>query len=201
MGQRQSPHPLLDMAEFRALGAQEAASGRRVVEQVVDLDRGTGRMRRRHRLTDLATIRLDLPRGISPGAARRERQSRNRADTRQRFAAKSERGDGFEVVEAGNLARGVTRQGQLEFVAFDALAVIADPHQLLSAGDDLDLHGLGAGVEAVLDQFLDHRGRALDDLAGSDLVDEVTGELLDGHPGDYAGAALRRTGRAPVSRR
>ena len=36
-------------------------------------------------------------------------------------------------------------------------------------------------VEGVLDELLDHRGGTLDDLAGGDLVDQVTWELLDGH--------------------
>ena len=41
----------------------------------------------------------------------------------------------------------------------------------------------GTGIEAVLDQFLDHRGRALDDLAGGDLVDEFGGKQADdSHP-------------------
>jgi hypothetical protein len=40
---------------------------------------------------------------------------------------------------------------------------------------------IGTGVETVLDQFLHHGRRPLDDLAGSDLVNQVTWQLLDGH--------------------
>ena len=37
----------------------------------------------------------------------------------------------------------------------------------------------GAGVDRVLDQLLDDRGRPLDDLAGGDLVGEVRGQPVD----------------------
>ena len=40
---------------------------------------------------------------------------------------------------------------------------------------DVDGDLAGAGVEAVLDQFLDDGCGALDDLAGGDLVDQVIG--------------------------
>jgi hypothetical protein len=83
----------------------------------------------------------------------------------------------------------VSRQRKFELIVHDTIAVIANAHELLAARDNVDLHGLGAGVKAVFDQLLHDRGRALDDLAGRDLVDQVIGELLDGHPGDYAGAA------------
>jgi hypothetical protein len=89
----------------------------------------------------------------------------------------------------------VSRQCQCEFIAHDTVTVVTNAHQLLAARDNVDLHGLGARVEAVFDQLLDDRSGALDDLAGRDLVDQVIGELLDGHPGDYAGAVKSRTGR------
>ena len=58
-----------------------------------------------------------------------------------------------------------------------------------------------AGVEAVLDQFLDHGRRALDDLAGGDLVDQLLGEHPDGHgrPASRAGCA-RIAKRRPSTR-
>ena len=73
-------------------------------------------------------------------------------------------------------------------------AVVADPDQRQAAagGDDLDAGG--AGVERVLDQFLDHARRPLDDLAGGDLVDHRFGKLADGHGGIIQGFGWRRTG-------
>jgi len=66
-------------------------------------------------------------------------------------------------------------------LARNAGAVVADANQLASALLQRDLHAAGPGVETVLDQFLDHRGRPFDDLAGGDLVDEVVRQGLDRH--------------------
>jgi hypothetical protein len=43
----------------------------------------------------------------------------------------------------------------------------------------VDRHAARAGVDGVLDQFLDDRGRTLDDFAGRDLVGEVRGKTRD----------------------
>ena len=60
-----------------------------------------------------------------------------------------------------------------------ALAVVFDANQPLAAelrGND---DAARAGVEAVLDQFLDDRCRAFDYLAGRDLIGEVNRQPLD----------------------
>src|SRR3546814_10050446 len=56
--QRQRAQPFLDVAQFGALGAQELAPRRHVVEQVANLDRGAARMRLRGHFTELAAIDL-----------------------------------------------------------------------------------------------------------------------------------------------
>src|SRR3546814_18000000 len=56
---------------------------------------------------------------------------------------------------------------------------------------------------SVLDQFLDHRSRPLDDFAGSDLVDEGVGKLLDAHQGndtDRRRVPWRLTGKSALAR-
>ncbi len=78
----------------------------------------------------------------------------------------------FEVVEGRDLAGRVARERQRQLRRRDAATVVAHPHQLQAAALDLDLDAPGAGVECVLDQLLDDRGRALDDFASGDLVDE-----------------------------
>src|SRR5690606_9405803 len=59
------------------------------------------------------------------------------------------------------------------------LAVVFDDDELLAA----ELHGDGdaarAGVEGVLDKLLDDRGRALDDLAGRNLVRQLRRQAPD----------------------
>jgi len=53
---------------------------------------------------------------------------------------------------------------------------------------------VAAGIEGVLDELLDDRGRPFDHLAGGDLVDELTGKNADGHA-DRSLQAIRH-GRA-----
>ena len=65
------------------------------------------------------------------------------------------------------------RQCQLKLLFLDTASVVAHANQLCPARSNVDLDIVGAGVEAVLDEFLHNGGRPLDDLAGSDLVDQV----------------------------
>jgi len=56
-----------------------------------------------------------------------------------------------------------------------AAAVVgdADPPPAAAVGEDVD--PAGAGIDRVLDQFLDHARGTFDHLAGSDAVDELFG--------------------------
>ena len=67
-------------------------------------------------------------------------------------------------------------QGQQKFIAGNAVAVIANPQQAQTALFGLDLDPRRAGIERILDQFFDNRGRALDDFASFDLVDQRVGQ-------------------------
>ena len=60
------------------------------------------------------------------------------------------------------------RQRQRQVIRRHAAAIVADPDQRLAALGDGDLDPGGTGIQRVLDQFLDRRGRALDHLAGRD---------------------------------
>src|SRR3546814_5656684 len=56
--QRRRAQPFLDVAQFGALGAQELAPRRHVVEQVANLDRGAARMRLRGHFPALSAIAI-----------------------------------------------------------------------------------------------------------------------------------------------
>ena len=60
-------------------------------------------------------------------------------------------------------------------------AVIGDRDQRLAAFLEGDVDARGAGVDRVLDQFLDRRCRALDDLARGDAVNQDRGKQADRH--------------------
>ena len=74
---------------------------------------------------------------------------------------------------------GVALEGEQGVVADHAAAVVGDADELAAAGFDLDADAGRAGVERVLQQLLDDRGRPVDDLAGGDLVGDLVGENAD----------------------
>lgn len=82
----------------------------------------------------------------------------------------------------------MTGERQRHLLRRNAAAVVGD-------GDALDAalfqaHGdlRGAGIERVLQQFLDDGGRAFDDFAGSDLRNQLVGQGLNRAKG--AGRAI-----------
>ena len=179
--QRRSQQRPVDMPRFRDRFAQETAPRRRVVEQVAYFNGGTLRVRRGARLGGAAAGAAHRPAAALSGQARREGEPRDGRDAGQRLAAKSQRRDGAQVFQAGDLAGGVARERHSQFRRGDTHAVITNPAQpraaLLHLHDDLSR----ARVQAVFQQFLDHRRRALHDLAGGDLVDQVVRQQLNRH--------------------
>ena len=68
-----------------------------------------------------------------------------------------------------------------QLVLVDAGTVVANTYQRLTTGNHVDDDVGRARVQTVLDQFLDDGSRPLDDLAGSDLVNEMVWKLEYGH--------------------
>ena len=62
-----------------------------------------------------------------------------------------------------------------------ALAVVGDADEAAAAAVGEHVDAARAGIERVLDQFLDHARRTLDHLAGGDAVDDGFRKLADGH--------------------
>jgi hypothetical protein len=58
-------------------------------------------------------------------------------------------------------------------------AVVADCDESRAAALDLDTDRLGAGVERILDQLFQRRGRPLYDLARRNLAGDLLGENMD----------------------
>ncbi len=56
----------------------------------------------------------------------------------------------------------------------------ASASELRAAGLDLDRDRARAGVDAVLEQFFERRGRPIDDFTGGDLVDQQIGQNVYG---------------------
>jgi hypothetical protein len=105
-------------------------------------------------------------------AARGQGEAADRGDRRQRFTTEPERGHRFQIVQIGDLAGGVARYRQRQLFRCDAAAVVTDADQADTALFQIDVDAAGAGIDRVLDQFLDHRRGPFDHFASGDLVDE-----------------------------
>ena len=171
------------MAELGLFGAHKFAPRRGVVEQIEDFKGRTDRVRRRlHRHRLLAAFGIRLPGFLLFRRPRSERQARHRTDTGQRFAAKTEADNGFEIVERGDLAGRVASQGQRQLVFFDAAAVIANANKLRAAAFDININPRGARIKAVFNQLFHHRRGPFHHLAGGNLVGELRRQNLNRHP-------------------
>ena len=71
--------------------------------------------------------------------------------------------------------------GQRQIGVRHAAAVIGDADAATATAIAENVDPAGAGVDGVLDQFLDHARRPFHHLAGGDAVDDLFGELADGH--------------------
>jgi hypothetical protein len=67
------------------------------------------------------------------------------------------------------------RRGQGQVVGVDAVAVVDYPDQLRPPLLRLQFDAARRGIDAVLQQLLDHRGGPLDHLAGGDLIGQLGG--------------------------
>ena len=67
-----------------------------------------------------------------------------------------------------------------EILARDARAVVVHLHALHAALGEGHLDLGGAGIQAVLEQFFQHRGRPLDHFAGRDLAHQQLRHRADG---------------------
>ncbi len=113
-----------DVLVFGVLGAQELAPRGNIEEKIPNLDARSQAVCGRRRRADLAVSRFHSPGMRGLRGARRQRQSGNGGDARQRFAAKAQGGDVFQVLEAGNLAGGMARQRQCHVGRIDADAIV-----------------------------------------------------------------------------
>ncbi len=182
VSERHLRHEPRDLGGFGDVGLQEFAPRRQVEEEVGDLD-GCALARpdladRRH----LTAVDAHLGAAVGPARAGAHQEMRHRRDARQRLAAEPERANRAEVVGPRNLAGGVPLDGQLRVRRLHPLAVVLDANQLLAAELDGDRDPRRTRIERVLDQFLDHRGRALDDFAGGDLIREVERKAVNRGP-------------------
>ncbi len=182
VGPRESEplHHLGDGGALDALRFHEFQPRRRRIEQIAHLDARANRESGRLELRFSPRIDRQL---VGVTGARRpacKREPRDRADRGQRLAAEAERHDRGEIV-ARELRGGVALDSEREIARVHAGAVVGDANETQAAAGSRDLDAARAGIERILDQFLDDARGTLDDLTGGDAVDEVWRQLADGH--------------------
>ena len=166
---------------LRAVALQELEAGRSGGEKAADLDGRAGPARGRPDRTFHSRLDRDAVAGVARSRPGADVELRDRADRGQRLAPEPQRSDAGEiaVVELGG-GMALDRKGQVGRA--HAAAVVRDPDQSAAAGLDRDVDPAGTGVEGILDELLDRRGRTLDDLAGRDPVDQDRVQATDRHP-------------------
>ena len=97
---------------------------------------------------------------------------RDAADGGQCFAAKAQRVDAQEIIDGVQLAGGMAGEGQRQIVAIYAAAIIRDLNKVTATVGDVHVDARAAGIDGILQEFLDYAGRSLDDLSGGNLIDE-----------------------------
>ena len=198
--ERDAAEDLVAVAELRLLALQELAPRRGVEIEVLHRHRGAGDTRGRfdgERFAAFAAQRIAVL-GILHAA--RKRQAGDCGDRGERLAAKAHGRDRLQVLEAADLAGGVARERERQLVARDAGAVVF--HLDAAHAALVERHGDAGcpGVEAVLEQLLEHRGRPLDHFAGRDLRDEELRQHADGaHHGIIESARWNSSPRCGTS--
>ena len=86
-----------------------------------------------------------------------------------------------EQVVVVELGRRVAVDGEREIGGAHAGAVVGNDDHAPSAAVAEHVDAARAGVDRVLDQLLHHARGTLHHLAGGDAVDDLFGELADGH--------------------
>ncbi len=163
---------------FRLLGLEEFATGGRVEIQVLYIDRGAFGPGSGAGCVRIMALYLPGMGGVRGAGG--QCQLRDRGNRGQRLAAEPKRGDVLKVMQTGDLGRRVTRQRQRHLFWRNTAAVVDDRDSLHAAGFQSYRQLSSTGIEGVFQQLLDNRRWSFDDLAGSDLGDQLVGKLVDG---------------------
>ncbi len=153
--------PLRGSLRLRCGRLEEFQPCRGGIKKVIHFDAGAVRQRGRRHRRFLAGIDRQRPGMRFAGMARGDAEPRDCADRRQGLAAEAERADAQQVfvIELGG---GMPLHGEREIGSGHATAIVgdADPTPSAAIGEDVD--PARAGIDGVLNQFLDDARGTLD---------------------------------------
>src|SRR5712691_8446285 len=91
-------------------------------------------------------------------------------DTGQCLTTKPQGRQRVQVVDMADLAGREPLQRESSLLGIHAAAVIGHLHETPPAVDQFDVNTRTASIESIVDEFLDHRGGALDDFPSSNAA-------------------------------
>ena len=197
---RQPLDDVRDRLRLGAIGAQEFQPCGRGKEEIAQGDDGATIQRSRAHRAGHAAVDRNLGPVLSGNTAANG-QPPDSPKRGQCFTAKTE-GVDVQQVRPVNLRGRVPGQRQRQIVRGDAAAVVGDADQRLATIGIFDRDLPRARINCVLDQFLDRRGRAFNDLSGGDTVNRRVVELPD-HRAIFAyiGVWMRHAARPSIEAR
>ena len=120
-----------------------------------------------------AKVHLNAGAVLACRGARNHNQARHGTNTGKRLAAKTVTGNVHQVIRRGDLACGVRRHSQQQFVGANTASIVGHFNQLSPAAFNAHFNFSGAGVKRIFDQLLHDTRWALHHFARGDLIDQV----------------------------
>ncbi len=150
-----------DVAEFGGVRFEEFFTRGNAVEKIGDTNRRANRQTRGLYVNQFSAGKFDARAFGFRFVARFEQQPRDGGNCWQRFAAKTKRRDGKQIVGGFQFAGGVTLESQQRVVVNHAMAVVNDADHALAADFRFDANRLRSGIERVFgNSFTTEAGRS-----------------------------------------
>ncbi len=143
------------VSHLRLCRAEELTPYGCVVEQIPNFHGGAHTAAARLDVRPAATDHLQFGAGILTRHAAPQPQMTDLGNRRQRFPSKSHRVDAEQIVGITDLAGGMAGNRQGKFFRGNPMSVVDDANQLVAALSYGDIDSRRAGIDGVLDQFLD----------------------------------------------
>ena len=159
-----------DVAQLRGVRLEEFSARWDTIKNVGDADGRSHGQTRRPYINQLAPREFDARAFGFRFIARFEQQSRYGGDRWQGLTAKSQRGNGEQIVRRAQLARGVALERQQRIVMGHPVTIIDHANHALAADLHFDTNRLRTRVDGILQELFHHRRRPLDNLARGDFI-------------------------------
>jgi hypothetical protein len=171
-------HHVNDPRVFGLGPALKREPGGDVREEALDGHGGTSSTTSGLDVASLAFLHADLS-SLHAFTAAGEGEVAHHPNGCQGLAAEAHRMDGGQVLLSCKFGRGVAVEGEAEVLWEDAVTIVLHANHVEPTAFDAYLNAGGAGIDAVLDQFLHDLSRPFNNLAGSDVPNRQLVELND----------------------